>query len=68
MLKKLFSREDIEGAVKRLASMIEKDYDAEPIVFICLLKGSFMFTSDLVRAVTTRQRSISCGSRPTGTG
>ena len=56
MLRKLYSREDIEQAVNRLASMIEKDYDAEPIVFICLLKGSFMFTSDLVRCVNNPSR------------
>jgi hypoxanthine phosphoribosyltransferase len=56
MLRKLYSREDIGQAVKRLASMIEKDYDAEPIVFICLLKGSFMFTSDLVRCVNNPSR------------
>ncbi len=56
MLKKLFSREDIEEAVKRLAAMIERDYDAERIVFVCLLKGSFMFTSDLVRAVANPSR------------
>jgi hypoxanthine phosphoribosyltransferase len=51
MLKKLFSREDIEETVKKLAARIERDYDDERIIFICLLKGSFMFTSDLVRCV-----------------
>ena len=56
MLKKLYSREDIEGAVKRLAAMIEKDYDNEKIIFVCLLKGSFMFTSDLVRNVANPSR------------
>ena len=56
MLKKLFSREDIEEAVKKLAAMIERDYDAEKIIFVCLLKGSFMFTSDLVRSVPNPSR------------
>ena len=56
MLKKLYSREDIERAVKRLAAMIEKDYDNEKIIFVCLLKGSFMFTSDLVRHVANPSR------------
>ena len=49
MLKKLYSSEDIGEAVKKLGSMIEKDFDNERILFVCLLKGSFMFTSDLVR-------------------
>ncbi|OPY74417.1 MAG: Hypoxanthine phosphoribosyltransferase [Syntrophorhabdus sp. PtaU1.Bin058] len=51
MMKKLFSKEDIEGAVKRLASLIEKDFEGEDILFVCLLKGSFVFTSDLVRCI-----------------
>jgi len=56
VLKKLYSREDIENAVKRLAAMIERDYDNEKIIFVCLLKGSFMFTSDLVRHVANPSR------------
>jgi hypoxanthine phosphoribosyltransferase len=52
MLKKLFSREDIEETVGKLAARIERDFDDERIIFVCLLKGSFMFTSDLVRCVT----------------
>ncbi|MDD5008893.1 MAG: hypoxanthine phosphoribosyltransferase [Syntrophorhabdaceae bacterium] len=56
MMKKLFSKEDIEGAVKRLASLIEKDFEGEDIVFVCLLKGSFMFTSDLVRCIGNPSR------------
>jgi hypoxanthine phosphoribosyltransferase len=51
MLKKLFSKKDIAAAVKRLAGLIEKDFPGEEIVFVCLLKGSFMFTSDLIRNV-----------------
>jgi hypoxanthine phosphoribosyltransferase len=51
MLKKLFSKKDIAVAVKRLARLIEKDFPGEEIVFVCLLKGSFMFTSDLIRNI-----------------
>ncbi len=51
MLKPLFSKTEIEDAVKRLAASIEKDYDDEEILFVCLLKGSFMFMSDLIRHV-----------------
>src|SRR5512145_466474 len=51
MLKKLFSRKDIAATVKRLAGLIEKDFPGEEIIFICLLKGSFIFTSDLIRNI-----------------
>ena len=56
MLKKLFSRDEIDSAVKRLASQIEDDYGDEKIVFICLLKGSFIFTSDLIRQIRNPSR------------
>ncbi len=56
MMRKLFSKEEIDSAVKRLASLIEKDFAGEDIVFVCLLKGSFMFTSDLVRCIRNKSR------------
>jgi hypoxanthine phosphoribosyltransferase len=56
MLKKLFSKDEINDAVKRLASLIENDYHDEKIVFVCLLKGSFMFTSDLIRHIHNPSR------------
>ncbi|MDR2017851.1 MAG: hypoxanthine phosphoribosyltransferase [Syntrophobacterales bacterium] len=56
VLRKLYSKEKIEQVVKRLAVMIEKDYNGENIVFVCLLKGSFIFTSDLVRHVANPSR------------
>jgi hypoxanthine phosphoribosyltransferase len=51
MLKRLFSKRHISSAVKRLASAIENDFGGEKIIFVCLLKGSFMFTSDLIRHI-----------------
>ena len=51
MLKKLYSKQDIAKTVKNLAKEIEKDFGEEEIIFVCLLKGSFMFTADLVRNV-----------------
>ena len=56
MLKKLFSKDDIEETVEKLAKAIEQDFEGEKIVFVCLLKGSFMFTSDLVRHVRNPSR------------
>lgn len=51
MLKPLFTKEEIDNAVKGLAKLIGKDYDNEEILFVCLLKGSFVFMSDLIRCI-----------------
>lgn len=52
ILKPLFSRQQIRRAIKRLARAISLDFKGEELVCVCILKGSFMFTSDLVREVT----------------
>ena len=45
----------IQGRVKELAREIERDYpETEEIHLVCVLKGGFMFMSDLVRAMSTR--------------
>ncbi|MDD3844724.1 MAG: hypoxanthine phosphoribosyltransferase [Syntrophorhabdaceae bacterium] len=56
MLKRLFSKQDIAKTVKGLARQIEKDFKGEEITFVCLLKGSFVFTSDLVRYIRNPSR------------
>jgi len=56
MLKRLFSKQDIAKTVRSLAKTIEKDFKDEEIIFVCLLKGSFMFTSDLVRNIKNPSR------------
>jgi len=45
----LFSREQIASTVKDLADRISKDYAEKEVVLVCILKGAFMFLSDLVR-------------------
>ena len=47
----LFSASRIQKAVTRLAKEISRDYKGEELVCVCILKGSFMFTSDLVRQI-----------------
>jgi len=48
-LRILFTRAEIEAKVDKLAARIKHDYlDKHPIL-ICVLKGSFMFTADLIR-------------------
>jgi hypoxanthine phosphoribosyltransferase len=50
-LKKLFDKEEIQSAVKRLAEDITHDFDDEELVLVSVLKGSFMFISDLMREI-----------------
>ncbi len=45
----LFSRQQIEATVKKLAAEISKDYQGKSPLLIGILKGSFMFMADLIR-------------------
>jgi len=45
----LYNQAEIEAAVKRLASEITRDYQDKHPVLIGILKGVFVFMSDLVR-------------------
>ena len=45
----LFTRAEIEAAVRRLASAINRDYHDKNPLLIGVLKGSFIFMADLVR-------------------
>ncbi|MCT4565886.1 MAG: hypoxanthine phosphoribosyltransferase [Maledivibacter sp.] len=49
----LFSREDIQKRVQELGREISKDYEGKNLVVVSLLKGSFIFTADLVREINT---------------
>jgi len=48
-LRVLFSRQDIETAVRRLAAEIRNDYQDKYPLLIGILKGSFIFMADLIR-------------------
>ena len=48
-LHRLLSREDIASIIERLADQISEDYARRPLVVVCVLKGAFMFLSDLIR-------------------
>ena len=45
----LLSREQIASIVEDLAERISSDYGARELVLVCVLKGAFMFLSDLIR-------------------
>jgi hypoxanthine phosphoribosyltransferase len=48
-LNPLLSREEIASIVKGLADQISKDYRGRELLVVCILKGAFMFLSDLIR-------------------
>jgi hypoxanthine phosphoribosyltransferase len=49
--KPLFTTRQIQAKVKELAQIISKDYSGKEILAVGILKGSFMFFSDIVRAI-----------------
>ena len=57
MKQDLYSVEEIAAKVKQLGKQITKDYQGQEVVFVGVLKGSFIFMADLVRAVDL---SVSC--------
>ena len=48
-LHTLFTKEEIEAAVRKLAAEIRQDYQDKYPLLIGVLKGSFMFMADLIR-------------------
>lgn len=45
----LFSEEEIKNAVKTLGKTLNEEYKGKSLLVVSLLKGSFIFTADLVR-------------------
>jgi len=45
----LFTKEEVEATVKKLAAEIRKDYQGKCPLLIGILKGSFVFMADLIR-------------------
>ena len=48
-LRLLVSRAEINAAVDKLAAEIRRDYLGKHPLLVCILKGSFIFTADLMR-------------------
>ncbi len=47
----LISEEEITQKVKELGAKITKDYEGKPLLCVCILKGSILFTADLIREI-----------------
>ncbi len=52
--EKLITKKEIKNRIKELSKEINIDFKNESIVIICLLKGSFIFTSVLVRLINIK--------------
>ncbi|MCX8116473.1 MAG: hypoxanthine phosphoribosyltransferase [Desulfobacterota bacterium] len=48
-LRLLLSSEEIARVVKDLADRISLDYEGRELILVCILKGAFLFLSDLIR-------------------
>lgn len=51
-IREIISAEDIAKEVKKLGEKITTDYNGKELVIIGVLKGAFVFLSDLVRAIS----------------
>ena len=51
-LRIVYDENMIRTRVRELAKEIDSLYGDEPLVIVCVLKGAFLFFSDLVRALT----------------
>ncbi len=50
--ERLYSQREIQKKIKELAGTISRDYRKEELVLIGVLKGAFVFMSDLARNLT----------------
>ena len=62
----LISAERLAARVQELAADITRDYAGRSLVLLCVLKGSFIFASDLARAVGLPVRIEFLGVRSYG--
>ena len=54
IVKVLYTQEEIEAKVSELALQIENDYAGRELVIVCVLSGSMMFVTDLVRKISEK--------------
>lgn len=47
----LYSEEDLKQIVRRMGAEISRDFAGKNLFLVCVLKGSFVFMSDLARAI-----------------
>jgi hypoxanthine phosphoribosyltransferase len=45
------SEDDLQRRIRELGAQITRDYEGRPPLLVCVLKGAFIFMSDLARAI-----------------
>lgn len=58
MKRILFTNEIIQKRIKELAESIDKDFKNEEIIFVCVLKGAFIFTADIFKSIQNKNCTI----------
>ncbi|HEY5511668.1 MAG TPA: hypoxanthine phosphoribosyltransferase [Prolixibacteraceae bacterium] len=53
------SFEQIQEAIKRMATQMKADLEDKNVIFVCILNGSFMFASDLMKELELPDAEIS---------
>jgi hypoxanthine phosphoribosyltransferase len=64
----MLSAEQIASRVKELGAQITRDFKDRSVVLVCVLKGSFVFGADLMRAIDLPVRIDFLGVRSYGEG
>lgn len=54
----LIEKKDIEKRIHKLAKKIQHDFHGEELIIVCVLRGAFIFCSDLVRQFEDFQCNI----------
>lgn len=55
-LKVLIDEKTLQEKIRELAEKIMKDYEGKDLTFICILKGSVLFTVDLAKKIKNNVR------------
>lgn len=50
----VYTSEQVQERVRELAAQINAEYEGKPLVVVCVLKGAFMFFSDLLKNLTVQ--------------
>lgn len=49
----MIPEEKLHQRIKELGAEISRDYNGQPLLLICILRGGVMFLTDLIRCITT---------------
>lgn len=55
-LRCVYSRETIDERVRHIGTEVNRLYEGKDLVVVCVLKGAFMFFSDLLKELTVRPK------------